>query len=145
MTKVYLLHPVSVHFPIALLTVGFLAEAAGRWLAKPAWLSDTARGLLILGVAGAWTSMGLGLWAANTVPHVPAAAELLMEHRNLGYGTVSAFTGLLIWSLVAPDSGKKAFLVAWLAALGLLAATADHGGDLVYKFSVGTTLSIPEQ
>ena len=73
MPKLYLLHPAVVHFPIALLIVGFAGALAGffseRWVRR----ADAVSWLLWLGTASAWVAMGLGLLAARTAPHVPPA------------------------------------------------------------------------
>lgn len=139
----YHLHPAAVHFPIALLIAG--AAAAGRRLRKaaPEWLSKAESWLLWLGTLSAWATLGLGLLAERTAPHVPLAWEVLAEHEELGWWTVSVFTALSLLRLYAvrkgPDAGKlrAAQLLLWALGLGLLVATALHGAELVYGFGVG--------
>ena len=72
----YLLHPISVHFPIALLMTGFALELSTVKLSQP-WLSTAATALLFLGTLAAAITLGLGLLAEETVPHVPDAWEVL--------------------------------------------------------------------
>lgn len=129
------LHPAAVHFPIAFLIAG--AAAAGLRQAKAeSWL-------LWLGTLTAWATLGLGLLAEKSAPHVPLAWEVLAEHEELGWWTCAVFTALSLLRLYAVRSGRDAGkvraaqAVLWLAGVGLLVATALHGAELVYGFGVG--------
>ncbi len=149
--KWYLLHPMAVHFPIALLTTGFLAEAAGTWFKKQnsnqdaaprlPWLQDAASWLLWLGTLAALVTLGLGLLAAKTAPHVPEAWDTLIAHRNAGYIACFLFSLLSAWRFFSrPKAGL--FLAAWLLlGLSALIYAAYHGGELVYRYGMGTAPS----
>lgn len=133
----YYLHPIAVHFPIALLTTGLAALLAARAGKGPPWLSQASFWLLWLGTLAAWAAMGLGLLAEETAPHVPEAWETLAEHETLAYWTVGLFSALSLWRWKMPERWEKIFWIAWLAAVGVLIATAFHGGELVFKFGMG--------
>lgn len=133
----YLLHPAAVHFPIALLLLGWAAEAAGRGTRRWGWLPDAAAALLWLGALSLWAALGLGLLAEDTAPHVPSAWRTLNTHETLGYWTAGSFTVLALWRWRFPERGRGLFLAAWLAACGLLLATGWHGGELVFKHGMG--------
>lgn len=141
--KFYHLHPAAVHFPIALLSLG--AAAAGRRLFRrnPVWVGSAESWLLWLGTASAWIALGLGLLAERTAPHVPPAWEVLAEHQTLGWWTCSTFSCLSSLRLFSVRTGRDAGAfrsaqsVLWLIGLGLLIATATHGGELVYRFGMG--------
>ena len=141
--KLHHLHPAAVHFPIALLIAG--AAAAGLRLrrASPEWLSKAESWLLWLGTLSAWATLGLGLLAEKTAPHVPLAWEVLAEHEELAWRTVAVFSALSFVRLYAvrrgPDAGKlrAAQVLLWMIALWLLVSTAMHGAELVYGFGVG--------
>jgi uncharacterized membrane protein len=127
-----------VHFPIALLVAGAGAELAARL--RPAArepLTAAASWALFLGAASAWVAVGLGLLAEETAAHVPPAWETLARHESLAYWTAGAFTALAAWRWRAPRRARGLFLAAWLAACALLAATAQQGGELVYRFGMG--------
>lgn len=144
--KLYHLHPAAVHFPIALLTLG--AAAAGLRLRKspPEWLAKAESWLLWLGTLSAWAALGLGLLAEKTAPHAPLAWEALADHETLAWWTCSAAGALSSLRIFLMKTGRDgvrwrwAMIALWMAVLALLAATAMHGGELVYKFGVGVVL-----
>ncbi|MBI4369582.1 MAG: DUF2231 domain-containing protein [Elusimicrobia bacterium] len=133
----YLLHPPVVHFPIALLTVGWAAGAMGR---RFDWLYKTATGLLWLGTLSAWVAMGLGLLAAKTAPHVPLAWQTLNLHQTLAFCTVGTFTGLSILRWRLKERWPVWFLALWLGACGLVLATGYQGGELVFTHGMGVMM-----
>lgn len=141
--KLYHLHPAAVHFPIALLALG--AAAAGLRLRRssPEWLEEAESWLLWLGTLSAWATLGLGLLAERTAPHVPTAWEVMADHETLAWWTVAVFSALSSLRLFAVktgrDSGKLRLAQAllWTLGFGLLVATALHGAELVYGFGMG--------
>lgn len=130
----YLLHPVAVHFPIALLTVGWVAGVLGR---RRETAAQAASWLLWAGTVSAWAALGLGLVAAKTAPHVPSAWETLNLHQTLGWWTVGLFTVLSLWRWRLGRKAEGYFLAVWLAACGVLLATGYQGGELVFTHSMG--------
>lgn len=146
--KLWLLHPMAVHFPIVLLSLGFAVFLRALAKGEGDWAASAARGLLWLGASSAWAALGLGLLAEKTAPHVPAAWQVLEHHEELAWWTCGNFTAasaLAYWLLrrgeAAPRRGQALLLALWLAGLGLLFETAEHGGELVYEHNVGTAAS----
>ncbi|MBI2385326.1 MAG: DUF2231 domain-containing protein [Elusimicrobia bacterium] len=141
--ELYHLHPAAVHFPIALLIAGGAAAGVRLRKAAPEWLSNAESWLLWLGTISAWVTLGLGLLAEKTAPHVPLAWEVQAEHETLAWRTVAVFTALSLLRAFALrkglDAGKvrAAQVFFWMIGLGLLVATAMHGGELVFGFGVG--------
>lgn len=127
-----------MHFPIALLIAGAAAEALSR-LRPPAReaLSAAASWLLWLGALAAVIAAGLGYLAEETAPHVPDAWQVMARHQLLGYWTAGVFGALALWRRFKPALAPRLFLAAWLAALVLLLATAQKGGELVFTFGMG--------
>lgn len=138
--ELYLLHPVAVHFPIALLCAGALAFAFGLRPGAPEWLGPASSWLLWLGTAGAWLAFGLGLLAEETAPHMPAAWKTLLLHERLAYASVFMFTGLSFWRWSRPRELSRLFFAFWCAALIVLLATGYQGGRLVFEFAMGVRL-----
>lgn len=142
--ELHLLHPMAVHFPIALLTLGLAVCALDAWRGRPGWLAVAVSWLLWLGTASAWAAVGLGLLAERTAEHVPMAWETLAHHEELAYWTAGLFTALSAWRFWLhrreyriPRLMRAGFLAAWMAAAGLLLYTAQHGGELVYGYGMG--------
>ncbi len=142
--ELHLLHPMAVHFPIALLSAGLAAAVFEAWRGKPAWLAEAASWLLWLGTASAWAAVGLGRLAERTAEHVPLAWEMLAHHEELAYWTAGSFTVLSVWKAwqfygraKAGRAARVALLAGWAAAVGLLFYTAQHGGELVFTYGMG--------
>lgn len=133
----HLLHPAVVHLPLALLPTGAAAAVAASRRRGPAWLGEAASWLLWLGTASAWLALSLGLVAERWAPHVPPAWEAMADHETLAWWSAGLFTALSVWRYRLGKKWEPAFLAAWLTALGVLAATAWHGGELVFRYGVG--------
>ncbi|MDE2291798.1 MAG: hypothetical protein KGL53_06920 [Elusimicrobia bacterium] len=141
--KPWLLHPMAVHFPVALLFTGFAVHGAAWGRGDGDWTAPASRWLLWLGTAGAWAALCLGLWAQRTAPHVPAAWEVLADHKTLAWWTCGTFSAASAAALLRGRRWTRVLVTAlWLAGLGLLADTAWHGGRLVYDFNMGTAASV---
>jgi uncharacterized membrane protein len=134
----FLWHPVAVHFPLALLTLGWAAAWSTKLIrSTPAWVTEAVSWCLWLGTLGAWAAVLLGLLAEDLAPHVPSAWEVLADHKSLGIWTALSFTFLSLWRLFSRDKQVWVFLLLWTGAAGLLIATGMHGGWLVYHFGMG--------
>lgn len=132
----YLLHPAAVHFPIVLLTAGWLAGAVGR---RVEWCARAASWLIWLGTAAAWATLGLGLLAEETAPHMPPAWQTLELHETLAWWTAGVFTALSLWRWRLGRRKEVVFLALWAAACALLVTTAYHGGRLVFVHGMGVS------
>lgn len=129
------LHPLAVHFPIALLLVAVLVEflRIRREDKKP---SPTLLLLLSLGALGAAFATLSGWTLEERAPHGSAVAQTIFFHRWIGVGTAGfALIGALFaW---AARWGEAAWLATiyrgclLLAALGVIAG-GYLGGELVY-------------
>jgi uncharacterized membrane protein len=142
------LHPAIVHFPIALLPAALLFDFVCLLRPTWTWLDRGAAALYTLAAAGAGAAYYAGDHAADGLGRLaPAAQAVLSEHEDLAGWTVGVCCVLALARLVLawrehdrPRIG--AGLLRWLlllgggAALVLLAATADHGGSLVYRHAV---------
>ncbi|OGR81184.1 MAG: hypothetical protein A3I11_06330 [Elusimicrobia bacterium RIFCSPLOWO2_02_FULL_39_32] len=161
--RFYLLHPIAVHFPIALLIFGFIAEVFSLILKnnntllreegiqtkenreeKWNWLLPSAEWSLWLGTISVWVTVGLGLLAEETAPHISAAWEVLAEHETLGLWTAGLFSALSILRFFFRNQWRTTkkiwrwvFIFLWLGAISVLIATAFHGGELVFNFGIG--------
>lgn len=140
-------HPIFVHFPIALLSVAVVLYVITA-LRKPSALRDElalfARWNLCLGALFGVIAALLGLWAYNTVTHDTPAHAAMTLHRNWAVATLLIFGPLAVWSYRkrrATPSGL--FLALLLLGLGVLASTAWHGAEVVYRHGIGVK-SLPK-
>ena len=141
------LHPVFVHFPIALLSVAALLEIAGRLLKKDK-LRDAAFWCLSIGVVFAAVAVFSGLRAEDSVAHVEASHELMETHERFGIISLALFALLWLWRRMRSASWSEGeswgYAIAGLVATGVLLFGANQGGKLVYDYGVGTAMTAGE-
>lgn len=134
------LHPLIVHYPIALLTAFFLLEVAGVALRREG-LRQAASWMLYLGAVGAITAMAAGLIAEDTVPHGESVHEIMEWHGRLGIAVATLSVILALWRIAAKAkfSLMAKTLYFYLAAIMLICmfVGADLGGLMVYQYGVG--------
>ena len=134
------LHPLVVHFPLALLPsaglVYLLAWASDResW----AW---TALWLLVLGTLSGAVAAGTGLYAEDGVMVDPSVRERLLEpHEWWMLATVAlsaVATAWALWRRPFPPRARGVFVLLLLATLAVMTYGADHGGRMVYDYNAG--------
>ncbi len=133
------LHPLIVHFPIALLSCFLLLDGIA-FLFNSRRLSQVASWFLWLGTVGALAAVAAGIQASLTVAHPDAVHSLLERHRNFGLNTASLAVVLSVWRLVSRGGFSRLghfvhLLIALLMMINLLRG-ADLGGLMVYKYGV---------
>jgi uncharacterized membrane protein len=132
------LHPMLVHFPIALLLWGFIADVASMFFKKEACLSKIGFYLLLI---GALTSVSAVLSGVLFTSEMSGAAGAVKETHELfawmtaGTALVAAALRLYIVTQKKEDGNFKwvAFVVYGLAAI-LVSVTGFFGGTLVYSY-----------
>ncbi|MCE7869310.1 DUF2231 domain-containing protein [bacterium CPR1] len=140
------LHPVMVHFPIALLFAAVVMDLVAFWR-KDERLAYAAMINLIAGTVGIMLSFTTGnmaiVWAARQQVTQPP----LKLHENFAQFTSWAFIALVaLRSFVHVRRNRPYFAVYLLCgalSLGMLAATGWLGGELVYKYGAGVALKAP--
>lgn len=152
------LHPLIIHFPIALLFVAPAFVAIGAFLnprrGRP--LLYSALLLMVIGTASIFLAVESGEAAGKLADRSPEINAMLEHHEELAERTRLTFTVLTIMFaaiLVAPMLRRRepgrlastvlplAFLVVYGAGMVLLANTADHGGRLVHQLGVHAMIS----
>lgn len=137
------LHPMFVHFPIALLSASVVFDlAAEKW--KPEKLRIASLYTLLLGLAGALVAVITGVMAEESVEQSGApkqVLDVLEMHEGLGFTTFWIFAGLLgvraVMSLNWIKERRRIVLALGLAGVAVLFVASYFGGSLVYEFGVG--------
>ena len=135
------LHPMMVHFPIALLVLGFFAELLGIACKKQVYMPNISLYLQITGTLGAIAAVITGNFFTLEVKG--AAEEILETHEN--------FANITMWIMIVAtalrlfliykkkEEGPLKWFVFALYGLGTLSvlATGFYGGTLVYDYFIG--------
>jgi len=146
------LHPVFVHFTVALVSVStglFIALLLfGRIVPERLrqQLEVVARWNLWLGAAITLVTVAAGFQAYNTVAHDGPSHAAMTEHRNWALAAATLIIGAAIWSVVRTRAGKGAgggFIALLLITQLLLSTAAWHGGEIVYRYGLGV-MSLPQ-
>jgi uncharacterized membrane protein len=141
--RIELIHPMLVHFPIALLLIGAGLKAAAYLFRRSqfyAILLITARLILTIGVCFAWLAALAGGFAADIVEKTLCRPEFLDEHSTLAITAASLFTaGIVVeWARALKKSYRfrKLLVIAssllFFVGAIVLVFTASLGGSLVY-------------
>lgn len=133
------MHPLWVHFPIALLSLFLLVDFVAVVSRKVEWRTF-ASGLLFLGTLFAGLTMIAGLLAAHSVPHGGDVHEIMENHEHLGISVFLLSLALSGWRWLSKSRiegpANVLFLILSTVLVVLLLFTADLGGYMVYKFGV---------
>lgn len=137
------LHPLVVHFPLALLFAACAADLAALVMRDRKPLRDTATWLYIAGAVAAVAAYFTGDEAAEAMVLSAEVAALVDAHADWAFGATWLFAffaslRLAMSYLLRPRRTLRigAFVVA-LAGLGALAQTALHGSRLVFEQGLG--------
>jgi len=136
------IHPIFVHFPIALtfmaLLFAFLAIIAPG---KRELMKEMLMWTLLLGALAAIATAATGLYASNNIPHNEAIHKIMIVHKTYGIIIGTSFLVLSLWMIlrrVKMRVGELVFLTVFLAALtGLTGYSASLGGEMVYEHGAG--------
>jgi uncharacterized membrane protein len=139
-------HPLVVHFPIALLIAAVAVDMLGWALRRNTALRHVATVLYVLGTLGAVAAYLTGRAASQTVWLPGMAQAVLKEHWDWALRTVWFFAAVTPVRLALlrpsrPDPGHAlvaTFALVGLVGIGLLLETGDRGGRLVFQHGVGT-------
>jgi uncharacterized membrane protein len=134
------IHPLVVHFPLALLPVATLFYLLA-WVSRRDSVAWMALWLLVLGSVSGTVAAGTGLYADEGVMVDPSVREQLLDlHKLWMLSTLGSSAVLTIWALAGrpfPTRGRGVFVLLLLAVLAIMAHGADYGGRLVYDYNAG--------
>jgi len=158
------LHPLIVHFPIALLLVApmfVIAALVFRSMARAFLIA--AFSLMVFGSIATWIAVGTGDSASDVAEHArvsggqaAGAQAVIDQHEDLAQTTRTIFSVLtVLFGLVVfvPLAARRrfegvagatvtlAFLSLYTGGLVFLVNTAHQGGRLVHEFGVRATMT----
>ncbi|MEZ6235512.1 MAG: DUF2231 domain-containing protein [Phycisphaerales bacterium] len=145
------LHPIVVHFPIAILLIApvFLVLAGAS--KRPGAMAASALIMLVLGAAFTFLAAMTGEAAEDQAEGIAAARAVLERHEELGGiarfvfgGLALLYAGIVAFALWSKDRLKRplwiathaGFLLLHAGTCLLLANVAHDGGRLVHEFGV---------
>ena len=137
---IVLLHPVCVHFAIALVVFGVLLDCGGSLGGRRDWQQTGKIGFLTgVGAVGLAVLSG---WIEQQLPRPgsvfdPQVGELLFYHEYGGYVLLGFFIILLVARLQIREQLPLLYII--LAGLGLIGLTIQGywGGEMVYRYGAG--------
>jgi uncharacterized membrane protein len=141
------IHPLLVHFPLALLCAAVAVDLVGCACRCNKPLRQAATQLYGLGTVAAIAAYLTGRAASQGI-WLPGMAEaVLRQHWDWALRTVWFFGIVTVVRLVLMRPSRRdpgpaivaAFALVGLVGIGLLLETGDRGGRLVYQHGVGTT------
>lgn len=129
------LHPMVVHFPIALALAALLFNLVAYCI-KQDWLNKTAIALSVLAALGAVASILTGFFL--TKPVAGLAATLKAEHTTYAIAStlllvISSVIGIMIF--LKPDKYVRlqyVFTTLLILTAGCISLTGMKGGSIVY-------------
>jgi uncharacterized membrane protein len=159
------MHPLVVHFPIALLLVAPVLVALGAALKRGrGTFFLSALVLMLIGTIGTYVALSTGEAGEGLAETVAGAEALLEQHEELAKTTAAIFTGLTVLFagiVFGPPLLRRrleggalaatlaAFFALYLVGAGALVNTAHAGGRLVHEVGVRAELGgqpgTPEQ
>ena len=136
------LHPMLVHFPIALITVGFVAEVVSLFFKSEKCLSKTGFYLMILGTLGAIVAWSTGQLFTGE-PTQGAILKVFQKHETGALITMALMIAGSIFRIWLVVRKKEETPLKWIAfgfyflAFIAVTFTGYMGGTMVYDFMIG--------
>jgi uncharacterized membrane protein len=125
------LHPMIVHFPIALITVGFLAEVVSLFFKSEKCLSKTGFYLMVLGALSAIVAWTTGQLFTNE----PTQGEIVSLFITMIVMIIGSM--FRIWLVIQKKEETKLKWISfglYLLAFAAVTFTGFVGGTMVYNF-----------
>ncbi len=137
------IHPMLVHFPIALLSAAVLFDLlGGKW--RPEDCRTASLYTLVLGFAGAGVSVISGGMAEDAAEHSGVPERAIELHEALGFATFWIFAGLLGLRLAAwlgwIREQRMVALLLGIAGVVVMLVASYYGGSLVYDYGAGVSV-----
>jgi len=142
------LHAMIIHFPIALLMVGFFSEVIALF-SKKEFFRYAAFYLLLLGALGAIAAYLTGSYAGEGIEEGPLKNPMELHEEaatiTLWLAIITALFRAVIFYFKYNRFWVRWFGIILFATLvGSVARTGYLGGQLVYSHGAGVQLALPD-
>ncbi|MFZ5862467.1 MAG: DUF2231 domain-containing protein [Nitrospirota bacterium] len=138
------LHPIIVHFPIALLITAIVLGALELVLKRDA-LREAATWLLGFGFMGGLVAAATGILAEEAAEEGGVPEGAIETHESLAFAALAVFALLIVirWLQRKRSIPNSVFLAIGVIGVVLIALTGYFGGDLVYRYGAGVERPAP--
>ena len=142
------LHAIIIHFPIALLIVGFVSELVGVIINKT-FFKNTAFYLLLSGSIGTITAYISGSFAGEGIEEGPLKLPMQL-HEQAAVITLWLAIITALYRVVIFYFNYNSALIKWIgiilfaALVTAVARTGYLGGQLVYSHGAGVEMALPD-
>ncbi|MGL2962213.1 DUF2231 domain-containing protein [Flavobacterium sp. RSB2_4_14] len=142
------LHAMVIHFPIAILIIGFLSELIGLFF-KKTFFNQVAFYLLLVGTIGTIVSYlsgdaaGEGMEEGTLGKAIGMHEEAAIIALWLTIATAVVYIAIFIFKY-NQRWAKIMSVILFAAVVGAIARTGYLGGQLVYKHGAGVELGLPD-
>ncbi len=136
-------HPMSVHFPLALITMAFLFDLVALIYKKDPCLSKAGYYLQILGMLGAIAAWGTGYFIAGTTQMEGEAMQVKEQHELFAtfslVAIIIATLARIIMVYWKTENTMYKYIPFGLSLLSVIFITITGflGGKLVLDFMIG--------
>ena len=138
-----------VHFPIALVIIGFLSDAVGL-VTKRKFFVSAGLYLVVLGTVGTLAAYLSGDVAGEGIEEVGALGRALETHEDAALLAVWAMGILAIARATLAVTRRMTGWAQWVmivllaVGVGTIVRTGYYGGQLVYRHAAGVQLTFGE-
>lgn len=154
MWRTELLHPMAVHFPIALLIVGSVLYILSVFFAHHSYFQSLKKFsflILVIGTVGSWIAILTGTLAEDVVSPMLCDPDIRLSHEDYSYYTAYAFTAFVIFYALSQKISQKFMSFFTVLNIGLavsgcimLVYTSHLGATLTYQQAAGVYNPGPE-
>ncbi len=140
------IHPLIIHFPIALISLAVLLDISSLFLKTQTWLRSSVLALYTFAAIGAVSAYFSGREAADSLEIPTRAYTAISQHADWGLYTAIFLALYVIIRLVLRKktfslkrNGYFFFLILGVIGFFLVSQTAELGGRLVFEFGLGVS------
>jgi uncharacterized membrane protein len=134
------LHPIAVHFAIALFVTAVLLDlfayvSGRRDYHRAAWIN------LVVAAVAALAAAGAGMTAELALKPTHETHQVLDTHKLFAFAAIAGILMLVTWRFALrgrfPHTGAVLYIVLSLAGLGAIGGAGYYGGEMVYEHGAG--------